>query len=95
MKTLIKTTTAFGLILTIAGSAFATDYTKGVVKKVDMKQKKVTIIHEELANLDMPAMTMVFSTADEAMLEKMKEGQNIEFVADRIKGKLTVTELKE
>lgn len=95
MKTLIKTTTAFGLVLTMAGSVFATDYTKGVVKKVDMKQKKVTIIHEELTSLDMPAMTMVFSTADEAMLEKMKEGQNIEFVADRIKGKLTVTELKE
>ncbi|MGB7286360.1 MAG: copper-binding protein [Salaquimonas sp.] len=95
MKTLLKTTSSIALVVAMASSAFATDYTKGVVKKVDMKQKKVTIIHEELANLDMPAMTMVFITADEAMLEKMKEGQNIEFVADRIEGKLTVTELKE
>ncbi|MBD83176.1 MAG: cupredoxin, partial [Oceanibulbus sp.] len=27
-------------------------------------------------------------------IAKMKEGQNIEFVADRVKGKLTVTEMK-
>ena len=42
----------------------------------------------------MPAMTMVFYPADETMLEKMSEGQAIEFVADRVNGKLTVTELK-
>ncbi|MEM5473636.1 copper-binding protein [Hoeflea sp. AS60] len=87
------------MIATVIGLAgmsasLAADYTKGVVKKVDMKAGKVTIIHEELANLEMPAMTMVFRTADEAMLERMKEGDTIEFVADRVKGKLTVTELK-
>ncbi|MCZ4292355.1 copper-binding protein [Hoeflea alexandrii] len=80
--------------VTGAIAAFATEYTKGTVKKVDMKAGKVTIIHEELTNLDMPAMTMVFRTADPTMLEKMKEGDAIEFVADRVKGKLTVTELK-
>ena len=41
----------------------------------------------------MPAMTMVFR-ADEAMMSKMSEGQDIEFVADRVKGKLTVTQIK-
>ena len=61
----------------------------------DMKGKKVTIIHEELKNLDMPAMTMVFRVADDAMLEKVQEGQEIEFSADRINGNLTVIELKE
>ncbi|MBU2484188.1 MAG: copper-binding protein, partial [Alphaproteobacteria bacterium] len=44
--------------------------------------------------LDMPAMTMVFRLADEAMLERMKEGDEIEFIADRVNGKLMVTELK-
>ncbi len=83
---------AFSMTTTVA---LATDYTKGTVKKVDMKAKKVTIIHEELKNLDMPAMTMVFYPKDEAMLEQMKEGEVIEFVADRVNGKLTVTELKE
>lgn len=77
-----------------ASTALATEYTKGMVKKVDAKAKKVTIIHEELKNLDMPAMTMVFYPGDEAMLGRMTEGQEIEFRADRVNGKLTVVELK-
>jgi Cu/Ag efflux protein CusF len=90
------TTLMIAAMIAAGGSsaALATEYTKGVVKKVDMKAGKVTIIHEELTSLDMPAMTMVFRTADPAMLEKMKPGDDIEFVADRVKGKLTVTGLK-
>lgn len=90
------TTLMIAAMVAAAGSsaALATEYTKGTVKKVDIKAGKVTIIHEELANLDMPAMTMVFRTVDPAMLEKMNPGDDIEFIADRVKGKLTVTELK-
>ena len=90
------TTLMIAAMIAVAGSsaAFATEYTKGTVKKVDIKAGKVTILHEALANLDMPAMTMVFRTLDPAMLEKMKAGDAIEFIADRVKGKLTVTELK-
>ena len=75
--------------------AFAEEFTKGVVKKVNDKNGKVSIIHEEITNLDMPAMTMVFRTADEAMLESLKAGQEIEFIAERVKGKLTVVKIKE
>lgn len=78
---------------TFALPAFAAEFTKGVVKKIDTKAKKVTIDHEDLKNLDMPAMTMVFR-ADDAVLAKLKEGAAIEFVADRVNGKLTVTEVK-
>ena len=42
----------------------------------------------------MPAMTMVFRVKDEALLSKLKEGDQIEFVAERVDGKLTVTEVK-
>ncbi len=65
------TTLMIAALIAVTGSAsaFATEYTKGTVKKVDMQAGKVTIIHEELTNLDMPAMTMVFRTADPAMLE--------------------------
>jgi len=62
--------------------------------KVDAKAQKVTIKHEDLENLDMPAMTMVFRVKDAAILGKLKAGQNIEFVADRVDGKLTVIEVK-
>lgn len=69
------------------------EYATGKIKKIDAKAGKVTIIHGPLATLDMPAMTMVFR-ADEAMIARMSEGQDIEFVADRVKGKLTVTDMK-
>ena len=75
-------------------AANAQEFTKGTVKKVMADQQKVTIIHEELTNLDMPAMTMVFNVADPAMLARLQAGADIEFVAERVRGKLTVTQLK-
>ncbi|NVD42466.1 copper-binding protein [Ensifer sp. HO-A22] len=90
MKTLITLFAA----LTLAASAQAAEFTKGTVKKLDASAKKVTIAHEDLKNLDMPAMTMVFRVKDEAILAKLKEGAAIEFVADRVDGKLTVIEIK-
>lgn len=94
MKTLIKLALASVLALGTAYGALAAEFTKGTVKKVDAKAKKVTLIHEELKNLDMPAMTMVFRVKDDALMAKLKEGANVEFVAERVDGKLTVTEVK-
>lgn len=90
LKTLSLATTVL-----VASMAFASagTFTKGTVKKLDAKAGKVTIIHEELVDLQMPAMTMVFR-ADEEMIAKMAEGQVIEFLADRVNGKLTVVEIK-
>lgn len=95
MKKLLSIALTSLILTLLASSAMAAEYTIGVVKKVDMKAQKVTIIHEPLVNLDMPAMTMVFRVADAAMLDKMPEGAEIGFVADRVEGKLTVIELKE
>ena len=94
MKTIITLAVASMLAATLASGAFAAEFTKGTVKKIDVKAKKVTLIHEELKDLEMPAMTMVFRVKDDALLEKLKEGANIEFVAERVEGKLTVTEVK-
>ncbi|MGO6838863.1 copper-binding protein [Rhizobium ruizarguesonis] len=95
MKTaIIKISLAALLSASAAFGACAQEFTKGVVNKVDAKAKKVTIKHEDLKNLDMPAMTMVFRVEDSALLERLKEGSNIEFVAERVNGKLTVTEVK-
>ena len=71
MKTVVKIASAAILTLGLASGALAVEYTKGVVKKVDAKAKKLTIRHEELVNLDMPAMTMVFVVADPAMLDQL------------------------
>lgn len=90
----LKTLTMTALALALTGTlALAETFTKGVVKKVDAEAGKVTIIHEELVNLDMPAMTMVFR-ADADVIAQMAEGDEIEFTADRVEGKLKVTALK-
>lgn len=94
MKTNVKLALATVLVLTSAVGAFAQEFTNGTVKKVDGKTRKVTLIHEELKNLEMPAMTMVFQVADEALLEKLKVGAKVQFVAERIDGKITVTQVK-
>ena len=94
MKTITKFTLACALALGTAYGALAAEFTKGTVKKVDARAKKVTLIHEELKDLDMPAMTMVFRVEDDAILEKLNEGAKIEFIAERVNGKLTVTQVK-
>lgn len=93
MKTIIKLAIASAIAVAATGG-FAAEFTKGKVKKLDEKAKKVTIIHEELKGLDMPAMTMVFRIGDGVDTAKLKEGSDIEFVADRVNGKITVTEVK-
>jgi Cu/Ag efflux protein CusF len=94
MRKLINLSLAAALALAATGTAFAAELTKGKVKKLDEKAGKVTIIHEELKNLDMPAMTMVFRIGDGVDAAKLTEGADIEFSADRVNGKLTVTEVK-
>jgi Cu/Ag efflux protein CusF len=73
---------------TSAGSGQA--MTAGVVKKVDKSAGKVTINHEPLNNLGMPKMTMVFRVKDPAMLDRLKEGDKILFVAEKVDGAITV-----
>lgn len=94
MTLLIKALSTLALMLAIGGSALAQEYVKGEVVKVDAKQQKLTIKHEPLTNLDMPAMTMVFVVAEDGMIENVKAGQAIEFTADRVNGRITVTDIK-
>ena len=88
---LLATAAAIALGATVAA---AQEYTAGEVTKIDVAQKKLTIKHGELANLDMPAMTMVFVVAEDSMIEEVKVGQKIEFTADRVNGRITVTDIK-
>ncbi|MGV1788580.1 MULTISPECIES: copper-binding protein [Agrobacterium] len=94
MKNIIKLGLAAAIALSSAAGAFAQEFTNGTVKKLDAKAKKVTLIHEELKGLEMPAMTMVFEVKDDAVLAKLKEGAKVQFVAERVNGKLTVTQVK-
>ena len=64
---------------------------EGEIKKVDKDAGKLTIKHGELANLGMPGMTMVFKVSAPAMLDKVKQGDKVRFVAETVGGALTVT----
>jgi Cu(I)/Ag(I) efflux system protein CusF len=74
----------------VAPAAQKAPMTNGVVKRVDRKAGSVTIAHEPLVNLGMPAMTMSFLVKNPAWLDGMKEGARIRFVAGEVKGELTV-----
>ena len=77
-----------------AASAPAADMTDGEVRKVDKEGKKLTIKHGEIKNLDMPAMTMVFQVKDPAMLDKVKPGDKVRFVAENTRAGMVVTDLR-
>jgi Cu(I)/Ag(I) efflux system periplasmic protein CusF len=49
----------------------------GVVTK--MEKDKVTIRHEPVASLNWPPMTMAFTVKDKALMDKMKNGQKVDF----------------
>jgi len=68
--------------------------TSGVVKKVDKGAGKVTIRHGPIVNLGMPQMTMIFRVKDPAMLDRLKEGDEIRFVADKVDGAYTVMQFE-
>ncbi len=68
--------------------------TEGEVRKVDKDAGKVTIKHGPLKNLDMPAMTMVFRVKDPAMLDQVKAGDKVRFVAEKVEGAFTLVQLE-
>lgn len=75
--------------------ADSTAMTAGEVKKVDKDTGKVTIKHGPIKNLDMPGMTMVFRANDAAMLDQLKEGDKINFTADKLNGAFTLMQVEQ
>ena len=67
---------------------------EGEVRRIDKSAKKITLRHGPLVNLDMPAMTMVFQVKDEAVLDQVKVGDKVGFVAEKIAGAYVVTRIE-
>lgn len=72
----------------------STDMTDGEIRKVDVENKKITIKHGEIKNLDMPGMTMVFRVKDPAMLAKVQAGDKVRFNAEKLDGAIVVTDIQ-
>jgi Cu/Ag efflux protein CusF len=52
----------------------------GKVNAIDRKAGEIEINHGPIPGLDMPGMTMGFPVKDRALLDKIKPGQDAEFV---------------
>jgi Cu/Ag efflux protein CusF len=92
---LLKTLSLSAVVVLAAFPSFAETYVRGVIEEVNAETGRLTINHEALIDLDMEAMTMVFRLADPAMIEGLDAGDVIEFVADRVNGRLTVMALRD
>lgn len=74
-------------------AAADSDTVNGEVRKVAKDTGKLTIRHEEMKTLGMPAMTMVFRVADPAMLDQVKPGDQVNFVVKKSGGQFVVTQI--
>ena len=70
------------------------DMVDAEVRKVDKENRKLTLKHGEIKNLDMPPMTMVFQVQDLALLERVKAGDKVRFRAEKLGGAYTVTAIE-
>jgi Cu(I)/Ag(I) efflux system protein CusF len=59
---------------------------EGKVRKATREAGKLTLRHGSLADLGMPAMTMVFTATDANLLDGLKEGNKVRFTADKKDG---------
>lgn len=76
------------------GAMAADALSDGEVRRIDKETGKITIKHGPIKNLDMPPMNMVFTAKDKALLDKVKVGDKIRFVAADEGGKMIVTEIQ-
>ena len=70
------------------------DMSEGEVRKVDLAGKKITLKHGPLKNIGMPGMTMSFAVSDPAMLNGVKVGETVRFVASEQGGKLRIVHIE-
>ena len=69
--------------------------TRGEVRKWDAAQNKVTLRHEEIKNLMMPPMTMVFVVSNPSQMQGLKVGDKVSFEAAEKEGSLIVTKIQK
>ena len=68
---------------------------EGVVRKLDMNNRKLTIKHGPIANLNMSGMTMSFKAKPGVALDDIKEGDAIVFSAIEENDQYVITQLRK
>jgi len=74
-------------------AAPSADLTDGEVRRIDKDNKKITLKHGEIKNLEMPPMTMVFQVKEAAMLDKVQAGDKVRFKVEKAGSAFVVTEI--
>lgn len=74
-----------------AASASQAHQTEGLVRKIDAANGKITLRHGAMPGMNMGAMTMVYRVQNKALLDGIKEGDTVQFSAEKIDGAYTVT----
>jgi Cu/Ag efflux protein CusF len=67
---------------------------KGEVRRIDTENRKLTIKHEAIPDLEMAAMTMAFRVADTISIDKLKAGDKIRFSLGQVQGKWVVVAIE-
>jgi Cu/Ag efflux protein CusF len=62
---------------------------------VDKEAGKITLKHEAIPNLEMPAMTMVFRGSDPKLLEQVQSGDKVRVAVEKVGGQFTVTKIEQ
>lgn len=79
----------------VAGLSFAepsaTDFIAGEIVKIDAERGEVTLRHEPIAHLHLPAKTTIFHYVDARVILRARAGDKVRFRADRFEGTLRVT----
>ena len=66
----------------------------GEILKVDPASSKITIKHDQIPNIGLPAMTMSFNVSDVEMLNQFKAGDTVKFAISKLDGALTIMSLE-
>jgi Cu(I)/Ag(I) efflux system periplasmic protein CusF len=83
---------AIAIVVASAAQA-AAPLVDGQVTAVDLERQLITLNHNAIPNVQMPAMTMMFAVTDPAMISSLKAGDHVRFTADFVDGTLTVTSI--
>ncbi len=86
-------TLAWLTLLVAAPLAFAQALVDGEVTKVDVAKSMITLQHNAVPNLDLPAMKMAYKVKDPAHLAMVQVGDRVKFSADKIGGHFTIVTL--
>ncbi|MBK9295092.1 MAG: copper-binding protein [Oligoflexia bacterium] len=94
MKIIILALFTFGFLITLNAQTQnppPANYplVRGIIKKIKLTEKTITLKHQRIPNLNMPGMTMPFNI-EPALIGDLKIDDKVNFVADDVDGEATV-----